>query len=243
MGQDGVRAVPNRERAMERFWHLESGDFFHGLEPERRAFLDLARRRALGKLENVFSEGQTARSCFYLEQGLVRIYTVSGEGKESMLFLRRQGEIFGLAEVLESLPRKANAQAILPAVIHELDQEALESFLARHPRAAKRAIGILGRRLRYLGDLVEGLVASDPAARLAKLLVSLGLGGLSEEDPDLPVALPVRLTQERMASMIGSCQQTVCQALKLLQDQGLIRVEGKSIAIQDFPGLVRKAGL
>jgi len=54
--------------------------------------------------------------------------------------------------------------------------------------------------------------------------------------------VPLRLTQEQMAAMTGSCQQTVCQFLKKFQDEGLIGMRGRAIFLLDTAALVQRAG-
>ena len=224
------------------YWHLGVEDFFTGLEQERRAFLLRSRRRALPKFAAVFDQGEPSRSCYYLEKGLVRIYGVSSQGKEPIFFMRRAGELFGLAEVLESPLRRAGAQTLTPSVLHEMDRRALEDFLDENPRAARKVICILGRRLRYLSDQVEGLMAGDVGARLAKLLLCLCAESFSGPAARQgPVAVPLRLTQGQMAAMVGSCQQTVCQFLKKFQEQGLIRGELKRITLLYPASLISRA--
>ncbi|MEK7827077.1 MAG: helix-turn-helix domain-containing protein, partial [Thermodesulfobacteriota bacterium] len=61
--------------------------------------------------------------------------------------------------------------------------------------------------------------------RLSRLLFYLSC--YKQMDPEVwnaSDAIPVKLTQEQMASMIGSCQQTVSAVLKQFEMEGLIRV-------------------
>lgn len=231
---------------MDPFWHLGTGDFFAGLEAERAAFLALARRRELKKSDPIFDEGDPGGSCYYLERGLVRIFGLSRRGREPIFFLRRSGEVFGLAEVLDSAPRRAAAQALLPGVLHEVDKASFETFLAGHPRAAQKVIRTLGRRLRHLSEQVEGLASCDVDTRMARLLLTLCADALAQPpaaaSSGTPVEVPLRLTQEQMAAMTGSCQQTVCQVLKKFQDEGLVGTRGRAILLLDPTALLDRAG-
>lgn len=223
-------------------WHLGEDDFFSGLSVEKEAFLRLARRRELARGDMVFFEDDAGDSCFYLEQGLVKIFRIASSGKEPIFFLRRCGEMFGLAEVMESEPRKANAQALSACVLHEIGKKDFERFLADNYPAARKIIRVLGRRLRYLGEQIGNLMVCDVGTRLAKLLVYIAHDELSAEDSwRRPVVLPVSLTQEQMASMTGSCQQTVSEFLGRFQAEGLVRVGRRKITILDPLGLLEKA--
>jgi CRP-like cAMP-binding protein len=213
-------------------WHLSQEDFFRDIPAERQAFLARAVRLDLRKGDYVFHEDDPADSCFYLERGVVRIYRVTAEGKESIFFLRRAGDMFGLAEVLAGASRKCSAQAITPCVLRQMDRSGFEQLLDGSPAIARRVIEILGRRLRFLGEQVESLMACDVSTRILKILVYLAYDLLADGlDLDSPVTLPFALTQEQIASMAGSCQQTVSETLKRLQADGLIRVSRAGITI------------
>lgn len=213
-------------------WHLREHDFFEGLTAEKLAFMALAKRRDLKKNDMVFFEEDPGDSCFYLESGLIKIFKITPDGKEPIFFLRRKGEFFGLAEVMEAQPRKANAQAITPAALYEIGKQNFNDLLARHYPLARRVIEVLGRRLRYLGEQVENLMSCDVSTRLAKLLVYLSYDQLTDEDSwERPAQIPVSLTQEQLAAMTGSTQQTVSEMLKKFQEEGLIAVSKRQIVI------------
>ena len=136
---------------MRSFWHLEKGDFFDGIEECKEPFLRSAQRIELKKNDIVFFEGDAGGACFYVASGLLRIFCVTEAGKESTFFLRTAGEIFGLSEVLQDLPRKVNAQALAASVIFRLDRQAFDDLLSRNYALARRVLPLLGRRLPLLG--------------------------------------------------------------------------------------------
>jgi CRP/FNR family cyclic AMP-dependent transcriptional regulator len=223
-------------------WHLREDDFFSGLAAEKQAFMALARRRDLKKTDMVFFEDDPGTSCFYLESGLFKIFMIAPDGKEPIFFLRRPGEFFGLAEVMEAKPRKANAQAITPVTLFEIGKKDFDDLLARHYSLARRVIEVLGRRLRYLGEQIENLMVCAVATRLTKLLVYLCYDLLTDEGSWLqPVQIPVSLTQEQLASMTGSTQQTISEILKKLQEEELITISKKRITILNPIKLLQKA--
>ena len=207
---------------MRSFWHLEKGDFFDGIEEGKEHFLRSAQRIELKKNDIVFFEGDAGGACFYVASGLLRIFCVTEAGKESTFFLRTAGEIFGLSEVLQDLPRKVNAQALAASVIFRLDRQAFDDLLSRNYALARRVITVMGSRLRYLGDSLS--------AQTCDVRHRVGL-----RDPaawEQPLALPVSLSQGQMAAMVCSTQPTVSETLHQLQDEGLIDIRGRGIVIR-----------
>ena len=205
---------------MENLWYLQDRDFFAGLEEQRQRFLQRAIRKTLPKNDIVFFEGDTGDSCFYVASGLVRIFSITDSGKESIFFLRRPGELFGLSEVLNAFPRRANAQTLMPTELYVMPSVEFDRLLAEDYVLARRVITMLGSRVRYLGD------------RLSNLLISLVYDLLPDAEAwAKPVALPVRISQEQLASMTGSTQPTVSDLLQKLHKAGLITIAHRQITI------------
>ncbi len=213
-------------------WHLSERDFFTDLPAEKRDFLSLAVRREIRRNETIFLEGDPGNYCYYLEKGSVKIFRATMVGKEPIFWVRKPGDFFGLAEVIDGKERVCTAQALTRSIIHEIHRTDFETLLARHHTVSRKVIAVLGRRLRYLCEQIEGLMSCDVTSRLSRLLIYLSLNHLvfNDQCPG-PISFPLELTQEDIASMTGSCQQTVSETLKKLQQEGIIRVSRKEITI------------
>lgn len=219
---------------METLWHLRENDFFSNLPAEREEFISLAARRTLAARECIFFQGDPAVSAYYLASGSVRIFRTDPWGKECIVFARKTGEMFGLAEVVGvgDKGRRCHAQALSPCCLYEITKANLDLLLSRHYTLTNRVMDVLGRRIRYLCEQVENLMACDVTTRLLKVLIYLSYPGLVDRTSENePVTVPVRLTQEQMAAMIGSCQQTVSEILSQLAQEGIIRVDRKGITL------------
>lgn len=217
---------------MDTHWHLSEKDFFWGLASEKEEFAFLSVKRNLKKNQSIFLEGDHGDSAFYLEKGEVRIFRTNSLGKESIVFLRHPGEIFGLAEVIGGENRACSAQAITCCSLYEIKKAELELLLSRHYSLARRVMEVMGRRLRYLGEQIENLMVCDVTTRLLKLLICLSYSKVIDSGAMYEsITVPTQLTQEKIAEVIGSCQQTVSETLKQLEDEGLIRIFKKEITL------------
>ncbi|MEW6264246.1 MAG: Crp/Fnr family transcriptional regulator [Thermodesulfobacteriota bacterium] len=213
-------------------WHLKEKDFFEGLSEEKKHFLLLSQKRQYRRNEFIFFEGDVGHSAFYLEKGAVQIFKSSQVGKDLIVWVRKSGELFGLAEIMGEQERKCNARAITDCLIHRIERRDFEHLLSRHYPMVQRVIQIMGRRVRYLCEQVENLMVCDVTTRLLKLFVYLCYQQLAESGAwDQPATLPLSLTQEQMAAMTGTCQQTVSEVLKRLQEDGVISVANRCITL------------
>lgn len=204
--------------------------------------MSLGQQLNVTKNDIIFFEGDTGGRCFYVVSGLVRIFNITDSGKESIFFLRRPGEFFGLSEVLDAAPRKANAQALAPSVLYSMDSEAFDQLLSERHTIARRIVSVMGSRIRYLGEQISNLSSCNVMHRLAKLLVYLVYDLLPDEASwRLPVTVPVRISQDQMASMTGSTQPTVSDLMQQFQKLGLISVIRRQIRINDPLALLMQA--
>lgn len=225
-------------------WHLIERDFFSGLPSEKEEFVTLGLHRNYRKNEFIFFEGDPGDKTYYLEKGEVKILRLNQWGKESIVFIRKSGEVFGLAEAISGKERKCSAQAITDCHLYEMQKADFEDFLSRHYPVARRVMDVLSRRLRYLGEQVENLMVCDVTTRLLKLLVYLcHFKFMDCSKLDKPITVPVRLTQQQIAAMIGSCQQTVCETLKDLEREGLVQLSRKDIIIPNPVGVINRIEL
>ncbi len=223
-------------------WHLEVQDFFHGMPGVREKVLGQCIRKVIPKNEVIFFEEEMSQSCFYLEKGIVKIFKISLSGKEPIFFMRYQGEMFGLSEVVDAQQRKCNAQTLTECVLHVLPKDRFEELIKTTPEFALKVVSVLGQRVRYLGEQIENLMVCDVSTRLAKLLVFLAFNQLSDpESWEQEVEIEKKLTQTQMASMTGSCQQTISETLKAFQEEGLIEIRKRRIILRNPLALLCKA--
>lgn len=223
-------------------WHIGSSNFFDGLQTEKSLFIEIADKRTFAKGEMIFFENDSGDTCFYLEQGIVKIFRIAFSGKEPTFFLRRYGDFFGLAEIIESRPRKASAQTLTDCLLYEIGKKDFEMFLENNYNVARKIISVLGRRVRYLGELLGNHMAYDIATRLARLLIYIAFDEFtSQELYSEHIKLPILLTQNQIASMTGSCQQTISELLKNFEKEGLISVHRRKITIIDPIKILVKA--
>lgn len=214
-------------------WHLNEGDFFNGLpETTKTAFFARATRREIARKQFLFFEEAPGTTCFYLESGAVRIFRFTSMGKEPIMFIRKAGEMFGLAEIIDTQNRKCNAQAMNKSVVYVINKKNFEQLLSEHPAFARRVIATMGRRIRYLGEQVENLMEGNVSTRLMKVLTYLSFEVIRKTAKNnAPVDVPYIFSQAEFASMIGSCQQTISETLKQFQSQSLIKIHNRKILL------------
>jgi CRP/FNR family transcriptional regulator len=206
-------------------------------DSERAALLALAQRRTLRKGEVLFRAGDAVDGVHLVETGRVKVYRLSPGGKEVLLWFCSAGEIFGIAEACHGGARQVYVEACEPTRLLCVAPAEFRAFLATWPGAALAVAEVLAQRVRSLGNVIQGLVASDVSERLLQLLARLAAShGLPDGER---VRLNLRITHQEIANMIGATRQSVTSALGELGRAGVVSVEKRRIylsrdAVQRF---------
>ncbi len=206
--------------------------FVHLDEAALEAVAQAAIRRHFGKDEMIFLEDDSCAGLCIVEEGRIKLFKVSLDGREQVVKLLGPGEFFNEVAVLDGGPNPVSAMAALESTLWIIHRNAMSDLLARYPALAQGVIENLAARARHLISLVEDLSLRTVSARLAKLLLTQAVGG--DETPR-------RLTQQEMAAQLGTVREMVGRALRSFEEEGLIRFDRHRIIILDQEGLENKA--
>ena len=183
----------------------------------------------------VYLPGDRAQGVFFVAQGRVKISKVTRDGKELTLAYRTTGDFFGEPCLLEGGPREEMAEAMEATMAVEVDRDTLDHVLSTNGVAAYWFARALIVRRKDLESRVEQLIFKDVGAKLAELLLELGVQHGVEEQRG--AVLNLKITHQEMANLIGSTRETVSLTLSQFKRKGLIQSEGRRIILADREGL------
>lgn len=199
-----------------------------------QALADLMMRRSYSAGQVIFLEGEPVEGLFIVAAGIVKISRHSHEGREHILHLLDPGETFNDVAALDGGPNPATATAHTDAFVYVLPRPDLRSLAERYPALAWALIENMARRARYLVTMVEDLALRSVKGRLARLL-------LEQAQANEADALFRLLTQEEMASRLGTVREMVGRALRSLAADGIIEFDRHRIVILDAERLAEQA--
>ena len=204
-------------------------------DEDLRRVAALAVPRRFGKKETVFREGERADGFFLVASGKVKVFKLSGEGKEQVLHVIEPGQTFAEAVIFEGGAYPAHAETIADSLLLLFPKRPFIELLERHPKVSIRMLASLSRWLKRMTDLVESLSLRDVEARLVFYLSEEMKGrGIAPRDGAV-LELPV--SKNVLAARLGTVPETFSRKLKKLQDEGRIDVQGKRIRVLDASSL------
>jgi CRP/FNR family cyclic AMP-dependent transcriptional regulator len=175
------------------------------------------------KDEAIFTQGDAARSIFYIQNGKVKATVLSNQGKEAVVGILAQGQFFGEGCLDGGKLRTSTTRAIEDCLLTSITKAAMIEMLAAEPAFSAFFLSyLLSRNSRIEDDLIDQLFNSSER-RLARLL--LLLADFGKEGVTRPV--PVVLSQETLADMIGTTRSRVSFFMNKFRNEGFISYNGK----------------
>ena len=222
----------------EKFWFLKSCSLFEQLTPEEAHRLELrSKAREFKRGDLIYLPTDQADSVLLLGSGRVKIYHITGEGKQAVLALVDPGELFGELTLFETghVPREEFAEAMETSRVILIPREELHGLMSAHPDVSLGVTKLMGLRRKRVERRLKSLLFRSNRDRLVHLLMELAekYGRPTVEG----VVLGIKLSHQDLASIIGSTRETVTVLLGELQQEGLLSIERRRINLSKIERL------
>jgi CRP-like cAMP-binding protein len=179
----------------------------------------------------VYLPGDPSDKIYLIKRGVVKISTLTDEGKEIVLAFLHPGDVFGELAVVDPSPRDHYAEIHEDALICIFTRKDFLELMKLYPDMAFRVTKILGLRVRRLSNRVENLLFKSAHARLAQTLLELAKEyGIRDADG---ILLTLKLSQQELGSLIGLSRESVNLCLSDFKRQGLVESSGRSLRLRE----------
>jgi CRP/FNR family cyclic AMP-dependent transcriptional regulator len=200
------------------------------LEPQ--TFLDTsgtARKIAeFRKDEQIYSQGDVAKSVMYIQKGNVKFSVVSATGKVAVVAMLGPSDFFGEGCMAGQSLRMGTATAITPTTLLSIDKNELLQMLRTQDKLSDSFVSyILSHKNRVEEALIDQLFNSSEK-RLARARLVLGRYGKVQHQPD--DELPT-VSQETLSEIIGSTRSRVNFFMNKFRKLGFIEYHKRRIKI------------
>ena len=203
-------------------WHLKNTQLFEDLgaeEIEELARIMPYRRYVAGDV--IYHMEDPADALYFVREGMVKISVYFPNGKEMILGLLGQYDLFGELLLLPSERRPNQAEAVVDTTLIVMPEHDFQRLLATRPAIAMKFIQVMSTRLWQAQQWQAEVGAFDAPGRLANLL--LRLANDFGRDDERGVEIDLALTQQDLAKMIGATRETVSHGLARLLEYGAVK--------------------
>lgn len=192
--------------------------FFESLtQEEQRELAVKAQHLDYKKGDIIFSETDAADKIIIIRYGKIKINRYSLEGKEYVLDILMEGDVYGEQNIFGGKSFEANAVALGESGVCLISHSDIQNLIVQRPEVGIKILNVVGKKLSLTNELVQLLSINDAKARVAGFIL-LRSSRIKGET--------IELTREDMAAYINIRRETISRKLGELQAEGAIKLEG-----------------
>jgi CRP-like cAMP-binding protein len=174
------------------------------------------------KSQEIYSQGDTAKTVLYIQNGQIKLSVVNEAGKEAVVAILSSGDFFGEGCLAGQNLRMGTATAITPTTLLVIEkQEMIRLLQTEHAFSDRFLSHMLVRNIRIEEDLIDQLFSSSEK-RLARTLLLLARYGKNNQ----PEKVITKISQETLAEMVGTTRSRVNLFMNKFRKLGFIKYDG-----------------
>jgi len=180
----------------------------------------------------ILVEEEAGKTLFIISKGRVKVTRTSDDGREVILSILESGDFFGEMSLLDGKTRSASVTAIEDSELLLLRRGDFIQILEDFPKIAIALLIELASRLRKSDTQIKSLSLQDALGRVASTLILLAeeIGKSKHGSMQIP-KIPL---QQDLANMAGTSRETISRVFRSLENDGLIRRQGRKLYIPDY---------
>jgi CRP/FNR family transcriptional regulator len=125
--------------------------------------------------------------------------------------------------------------AVDDATLLFVSKQDFQSLCLAHPEVALKVLRVVGARLRRLVGIIEELSFTTVRHRLASFLLRLAKKEGKRTSEGVEIVMPV--SNQELASQIGTVRELVSRNLSRLQGEGIIKIDGRTVIVCNLKAL------
>jgi CRP/FNR family transcriptional regulator len=203
----------------------------------KQSIMGSSNHKIYNKGEIIFNSGDYFDYLFIVIKGRVKLSKISAMGKEQILKILEVGDFMGELSLFKNTVLTNSAEALEKTEICVIRSEKVREIIMQRPEIALKFLEKYAERIKHSEELIEQIGLRDVEQRIANYLIAeVEKNNIKSRNNKYVINLPV--TKSVLSSMLGTTKETLSRKLSLLQDEGLILMEGqRKIIITDIESL------
>lgn len=197
--------------------------------PNLDQFLAHCHRRKYPAKSTIIYAGDESDALYYILKGSVTVMIEDDDGREMIMAYLNAGDFFGEMGLFDNMDsRSAWVKAKTECEVAEISYTKFREIAQQDPRVLYFIGEQMASRLRQTTRKVGDLAFLDVTGRVARTLLDLC------KEPDAmthPDGMQIKITRQEIGRIVGCSREMVGRVLKTLEDQGLVRVKGKTMVV------------
>jgi len=191
-------------------------------------------RRRVKRGEILWQSGDALHTLFAVRVGFLKSFMITRDGQVQVIRFQMCGEIVGM-DAIATGRHNSTVVALEDTELCPIPLAELERVMDRVPGLQRQLFRIMSHEIVSKQDSMALLGTMRAEQRLASFLLRLSF--LYQERGYSATEFVRRMTRQELGNYLGLKLETVSRLLSKLQQEGLIRVESKSVKLLDIPAL------
>jgi len=181
--------------------------------------------------EIIYHAGEQSDALYIVHEGKIKIYDLSESGKQQLLRILKTGDFTGELALFNESTHESYSEAMENTSICIFKRTDLQKLLLKYPTISLKLLNEFSKILKDSHKQTTRFATEKVETRIA-----LYLAECAEENHSNAFELP--MTKVNLASYLGTTPETISRKLTDLEDEGLIKKNGKKIEILDLDRLM-----
>ncbi|WP_313893570.1 Crp/Fnr family transcriptional regulator [Psychrobacillus sp.] len=190
-------------------------------DSEIKPIVQLAKNRMYRQGTHIFMQDDPLTNVYFIHQGQIKIYRTDMQGKEQIVNVLQQGDMFPHMGFFRKGNYPAHAQVSEDALLIYIPIQLFEEFLVTNPEVCVKIFRILGDKLVDLQNRLEEKILHNTYEQIILLLIRLAKNH-GKKVNDTEFSITTHFTNRDLANMIGSSRETVSRTLTYLKKKDLL---------------------
>ncbi len=193
-------------------------------------------RRKYKKGEFLFRPGETAERLWIVNEGSVKVFRYTIDGKEQILYLLTEGNFLGDLNLFKENRYEYYSSALENTRLCTLTRKNFQQLLLEVPTINEKILAYAYDRISSLEKQIQTVTSKDVSFRLANFLLHFSRHFGIKKGEEIEITFPI--SREDIANYLGLTRETVSRQLSQFQGMNLIIMEGnKKVRILDIEEL------
>lgn len=204
-------------------------------ETELSFLLADAKKISLRRKEILFREGEPPKGIYMITRGKIKISQLNYNGAVQILFIYTHGELFGHRTIMGNDRQPVTATALEDCELLFIEKEQFLHAIKSSPLLAELFMKSMSHEFSVLLNRINVFAQRAIRERLALFL--LILNETYKTPNQIIEESEIHMNRNDLAAYTGTSVENLVRTLKTFRESGYVRMEGKSIFIQDFEAL------
>lgn len=179
----------------------------------------------------ILFQGEVPRMACILVSGTVRVFSISNQGEEQIVMFHVAGEFFPSSWIFGKAPSTLFFyEAVTPCEVAFVPRSGFLNHMHASPERTEALLDYFTTN--YAASLIRVNALEQPKAKDKLVYTLYYLCQRFADSQQGKVTLPLALTHQSLASLVGLTRETTAMEMSALKKQGIISYKQQSYTVQ-----------